>query len=160
MSDTPHGADNAASLNPSMAETRAALEEIDAILSRIHPPTLAEGFCVTSRTDQGATQVALVGELDGSVTGTLDHVMAALVANGSETRSIVIDLAELRFLDSAGLRALLRSMRLAQSAGCTVELIHPAPAVRRLVTLAERTRPGEQVHGDLNQTDSGFTLVI
>ena len=54
----------------------------------------------------GATVVALCGELDVASSQELSDELAELIENG--TTDLVIDLAQLAFIDSTGLSAILR----------------------------------------------------
>jgi stage II sporulation protein AA (anti-sigma F factor antagonist) len=67
------------------------------------------------RNGEGSVTVWLSGELD--MVGCEDFEAAVRTLNGSGLREITIDLAELTFIDSSGIRALLESKRLAEENG-------------------------------------------
>ncbi len=50
-------------------------------------------------------------------------------------RRIVLDFTELTHMDSSGLGTIVRLYVSAKSAGCRLELIHPAPRIRQLLGL-------------------------
>jgi anti-anti-sigma factor len=85
---------------------------------------------VRSEAEPGRAGLRLIGELDS-------HTMPLLEGELSRTREpsppSVIDLSELRFLDLAGLRALLRAVD--DAAGST-RLVGATGTVRRLLDLA------------------------
>ena len=55
--------------------------------------------------------------------------------------AVVLDATSLEFLDSSGLRVLLRGARLAAAGGTAFRLVAPHPAVRRVLELAGAFRP-------------------
>jgi anti-sigma B factor antagonist len=76
--------------------------------------------------------IALVGELDIASAPELQSQLAALVADGGR---LTIDLGELAFIDSTGLRVMLVTQRTAADTGCDVVFRRPQPAVRRLLNV-------------------------
>ncbi len=94
------------------------------------------------RTDTESVLVVR-GDLDVAVgVEFVDAVDKALAADGSATQ-IVIDLGEVEFIDSSGLRSLLQ---LRQTHGERVQVGAISPAVLRLLELTgtlEHFRPGE-----------------
>jgi anti-sigma B factor antagonist len=74
---------------------------------------LHESCCGTTRT------VVAAGELDLSVAAGFDTAVTSALDSGAET--VVVDLGDLAFIDSAGVHALLRAHR--RAARGTVRLI-------------------------------------
>jgi anti-sigma B factor antagonist len=77
---------------------------------------------------------ALSGELD---LGTADIVwpgLARLLATAAE--AVVLDGTALEFMDSSGLRVLLRGAKLAESEGTAFRVVAPHPVVQRVLDLA------------------------
>ena len=70
--------------------------------------------------------LALSGELDSSNASSLDGAIAPIIARHPER--VIFDLANLRFMDSAGIAVLV-----ATAAHTTVELINPSPIIRRVI---------------------------
>jgi anti-sigma B factor antagonist len=68
----------------------------------------APEFSVSRRRAAGAVVVAPVGEID---LATVDELAQALAAAREEGQSIVLDLREVSFMDSAGLRLVLEASR-------------------------------------------------
>jgi anti-sigma B factor antagonist len=87
-------------------------------------------------------RLSVSGELDLATTPQLEQQARALLADGA--RSIVIDLADLSFIDSTGLRLLLVLSQQAADEGW-----------RLLIT-----RPSEQVQTILKITGTGAELPI
>lgn len=87
-------------------------------------------------------RLSVGGELDLATTPKLEQQARALLADGA--RSIVIDLADLTFIDSTGLRLLLLLRQQAADDGW-----------RMLIT-----RPSEQVQTILKITGTGTELPV
>jgi len=76
--------------------------------------------------------VALAGELDiADATRLRDQ----LVSGAHST--VTVDLADLSFIDAAGLSALVSARRVLTDAGHTLRLRHPRPQVRRVFALVD-----------------------
>ena len=90
-------------------------------------------FRVEAHTD-GRTQVlAIGGELDLAAASTLEAELNDALAGGFDL--IVVDLAQLDFIDSTGLSVLVRGHQQAQEAGLELGLINPGAQVERLLSL-------------------------
>jgi anti-sigma B factor antagonist len=77
--------------------------------------------------------VTLVGELDLAQVRRFDALVAAAFVRADRCR---IDLSELLFIDSSGIRALLRARRRASESGATLEIANAGPAIGRLLAAA------------------------
>jgi anti-sigma B factor antagonist len=75
-------------------------------------------------------RVVLAGELDLASVPRFESLLAAAFEIADHC---VIDLRELAFVDSSGLRALLRARRRASESGATLEIVHPTPTVARVL---------------------------
>jgi anti-sigma B factor antagonist len=93
------------------------------------------GFTVVARHDGDALEVALAGELDMAAAFRLEPELDRLLAPG-EVRRLVLDLAELTFIDSAGLGALLAIHDRAQELDIEFLLANPSDPVRRILDLS------------------------
>lgn len=84
--------------------------------------------------DESTVTVALHGEVDVL---TVDQVRVALTeALADRPRDIVVDLAELTFIDSTGLGALIFGFQRARDAGVRFRLAHPSRTVRQILVLS------------------------
>lgn len=79
---------------------------------------------------EGVAHVALVGELDLASVPRFEAVVAAAFVRADRC---VIDFGALEFVDSSGIRALLRARRRAAESGGTIEFAHATPAVTRVL---------------------------
>jgi anti-sigma B factor antagonist len=90
------------------------------------PPALQ----IETHLDQsGAQVVVLSGELDSSSAGSLQERMATIAPQRAQR--LIFDLANLRFMDSAGIAVLLA----AAETGMSVSLRSPSPIIRRVLEI-------------------------
>jgi anti-sigma B factor antagonist len=91
----------------------------------------SNGPFAVEREDQGEVAVAILhGELDIASADQLQRVLDAFVA---ERRSGLVDMADLRFIDSSGLSVLIRTWKALEAQGQTLAMIAPVAAVRRVL---------------------------
>jgi anti-sigma B factor antagonist len=106
--------------------------------------------------DQAGDGLRLIGELDIAATDALlEEVDTFATRDGS--RDLRIDLAELTFIDSSGIRALLKA---AQRIGGNVVLLSPSPTVARILDIVRAdSLPGLDIRaeGDDSPNDASTT---
>ena len=96
---------------------------------------VAVGLSISTRHDAtGGVCVSVVGEVDLATAGQLDQDIQAVVDMDEQNR-IVIDLAELTFLDSSGIASLLKGRRLADAAGKQYWIVGATGIVRQVLDL-------------------------
>jgi anti-anti-sigma factor len=83
--------------------------------------------------DGASVRVVVQGELAGPSAYTLDKELRKVEA--TRPRSLLLDLAALTFIDSAGLARLLAAHRRAQREGRRFVVVEGTGAVRRLIAL-------------------------
>jgi len=84
--------------------------------------------------DADMVTVALHGEVDVM---TVDQVRVALIdAIAGHPRAIVVDLADLSFIDSTGLGALIFGFQRARDAGIAFRLSRPSRGVHQVLVLS------------------------
>jgi anti-sigma B factor antagonist len=88
-------------------------------------------FEVTTSTENGVVTVAVDGELDIATAPMLDATLAD-VERGT-TRTLLLDLDRVRFMDSTGLRSLLSALRRAEADGRRLRLANLPPDVERVL---------------------------
>jgi anti-sigma B factor antagonist len=91
-------------------------------------------FEITSRPLRGAPCLALSGELDIAEVPRLDHELESAVAE--TVGAFAIDLSALEFLDSSGIRSLLRARALLGRDDRALVLVCPPGPARRPLELA------------------------
>jgi anti-anti-sigma factor len=104
-------------------------------------PPLPEPFRCDVVAEPGGARVALVGELDLATGQILERTLEEIVDTG--TGRVIVDLRGLAFMDSSGLRLLLRWDGRAREQGAELLLIAGPPAVQRVF---ETTRLLERLH--------------
>jgi anti-sigma B factor antagonist len=77
--------------------------------------------------------LALVGELDLACVPRFEALVASAFVMTDRCR---VDLQELAFIDSSGIRALLRARRRAIEGGAWLEIVNATPAVSRVLAEA------------------------
>ncbi|MGK5738738.1 STAS domain-containing protein [Micromonospora sp. URMC 103] len=86
--------------------------------------------------DTGVGEVVLcpVGEVDMATADVL-HAALTNVLRRPEIRAVVVDLAEVRFLDSSGIRVLVSAATTARRDGVTLRVVDPQPVVARVLRI-------------------------
>ena len=94
-----------------------------------------QGFgLIIEELEPGMVRIALRGELDLAHAYTFDEELRRV--EEARPACIVLDLRELRFLDSCGLARLLAARRRARRMGHRLVLVRGSKAVQRLFALA------------------------
>jgi anti-anti-sigma factor len=88
----------------------------------------------TTLTSAGDALIALTGELDLSATPRLEEEIARL-AEESGIRRVVLDLRELEFMDSTGLRMVALAERKLREADRKLALVRGREAVQRVFAI-------------------------
>jgi anti-anti-sigma factor len=87
-------------------------------------------------TDEQVVRVRVVGELDLATAPQFAGQLRTLIESGDE---ISLDLSRVRFIDLAGLRAVLDARTLARTNGKRLRIIAPSAACTRLFELTATT---------------------
>lgn len=94
------------------------------------PAFRPSGFAFSVRSERpGVKRVLLSGELDIATAPQLNDVLAA-AARGSA--AVILDLTELKFMDSTGLHAILSAHMRLEEANCQLALIPGCHQVQRI----------------------------
>ena len=78
----------------------------------------------------GVVKVILDGRLDISGAGTIDLQFSAIAASH---RGVLVDMSDVSFLASMGIRTLLLAAKAVQRRGGAFILLHPSPEVSRVL---------------------------
>jgi anti-sigma B factor antagonist len=93
----------------------------------------------TTTSEGGRRIVRVAGELDLATAAQMAEILESAIES-SGTTEIILDLADLRFLDASGIRVLVAAQQLAQTLCRTLRARNPhgeVEAILRLVQLAE-----------------------
>ncbi len=93
---------------------------------------------VSSREDRGVMVLALQGDLDATTSADLAQSMDQLLQDGR--RRFVLDLEQVKFVDSAGLSMLVRCLKRARGEGGELSLAGLQGAVKRTFELTRLDR--------------------
>jgi anti-anti-sigma factor len=105
---------------------------------------------IETRSDaEGVIRVVLVGEFDLAGIDQFESVIASIEAQAASV--IVVDLTELRFMDSSGLRALVLADRRARKANRRLAIVPGPTPVRRVFEIT-------QLDEELDLIDSASAL--
>lgn len=85
----------------------------------------------------GGTLLVLEGEVDPHTTEQLDEAVDAALADAGG--DLVLELSGVTFIDSAGLRSLIRAQRQVDEAGGSLVLRAPRPSTRRVLEITGLT---------------------
>jgi anti-sigma B factor antagonist len=88
---------------------------------------------LTTEVQDGVATIHVAGEVDVSNAADLRDVSLRALRDGAS--SLVVDCAELTFIDSTGLSAILSAYREAQVQWGTVTIRHPTPIVLRVIEM-------------------------
>jgi anti-anti-sigma factor len=90
----------------------------------------------TSTPDDGIAEIAAAGELD-LATSELLREAVDVCCDREGVGVVIVDLSDLTFIDSTGLRALWHARERAQSIGAELILRSPSPAVQHLLKITK-----------------------
>src|SRR6516164_2736370 len=96
-------------------------------------PAVDGEFSVEERHEGSAWVLAATGELDLRTSPELEQRLDRVWASGAEL--VILDLREIEFMDSTGLRILLGAHKRAQETGRRFALVRGADQVERVLTL-------------------------
>ena len=82
----------------------------------------------------GTATVSLHGDVDVMTVGQVRVALAEAIA--TQPQVIVVDMADLSFIDSTGLGALIFGFQRARDAGITFRLARPSRGVRQVLVLS------------------------
>ena len=100
--------------------------------------------------DTGAVTVKLTGSLDTATAPELERQLAPVVAG--VVKDIVFDLAQLKFISSAGLRVFSATRKTLRERGGQASFIHMQPQIQEVFEIMQ-SLPGVAVFKDVAELD-------
>jgi anti-sigma B factor antagonist len=84
-------------------------------------------------------ETGVIVRLSGEVDLSDEEQLVAMVADalGGRPPTVVVDLSGVRFMDCAGIRALLRVQRAARERDCALTVRDPQPTVERILRIVQ-----------------------
>jgi anti-anti-sigma factor len=89
-------------------------------------------LAIEHRSEDGQAVVDVGGELDVHTCGTLEEAVQQAITDGGD---VIVDLADVTFVDSSGLRTLIGLHRSAEERGGRLVLREPSRPLLRLLDL-------------------------
>lgn len=108
---------------------------VTTVVSRTLTHHVTQFSCITDARE-GRLELSLYGELDLACSDLLEAVSDD--EDGDDLREVVVDIAALEFIDTAGVRALADVQSRNLIRGRSVEMVNATRLVRRVVTLYGR----------------------
>jgi anti-anti-sigma factor len=96
----------------------------------VNPSNASSQFALQDLVSDRHHRLILAGELDITATATLEACLHEVCAH--DTASLTIDLSQLTFMDSNGVRITLLARQLCQQHGCHFQLIAGPPQIQLL----------------------------
>ena len=106
---------------------------------RIDPPT------------PHSQRVSLAGRLDTSSYAELDRQLAPVLA--STTPSLVLDLADLEYISSAGIRSIFRARKALSARGGKVVVVNPQPQIQKVFDVVKAV-PMSEIFTSIEEADA------
>ncbi|HUR17770.1 MAG TPA: STAS domain-containing protein [Acidimicrobiales bacterium] len=99
-------------------------------------------FALTFARDDGAVVVGVAGDLDCATAATLEERLGDLLTDQGNL-TVVLDLADMTFIDSSGLSVLMTAYRHLRKRGGVLSLRRPSPSTRKVfeITGLDRVLP-------------------
>ncbi|HEY0835207.1 MAG TPA: STAS domain-containing protein [Azospirillum sp.] len=89
---------------------------------------------ISEETRNGILVLKPAGRVDSGTAGAFEARLVQAVSNGAA--SVVVDMAQLAYISSAGLRALLVAAKRARPAGSRIVLAAMSPAIREVFDMS------------------------
>ena len=106
----------------------------------------------TAARGDGQVQIELRGELDLSTVGKVEEELRRV--EGDSPKVVVLDLSGLSFLDSSGLRCLVRADERAKESGMRFVLVRGPAAVQKVFEIT-RLEERLEIVDDASELDGG-----
>lgn len=96
-------------------------------------------------------RVYLAGRLDTSSYAELDHQLGPLLA--ANLPSLVLDLADLDYISSAGIRSIFRARKALSAHGGKVVVVNPQPQIQKVFDLVKAV-PMNEIFSSVAEADA------
>jgi anti-anti-sigma factor len=103
-------------------------------VSVAEPPTAGAPGCTVSRGDDAAPTLIVSGDVDWATAPLIEHHLAQLMAHPVE--ELRVDLSNVRFIDSTGLRSLILADHRLQALGGRLRVVSASITARRIIELS------------------------
>lgn len=104
----------------------------------------------------GKQRVALGGRLDSNTHAELDQKLAPLLA--SQIRSLVLDLENLVYISSAGVRSLFKARKALSARGGQVLVVNPQPQIQKVFDVVKAV-PMNEIFSSAAEVDAYLDMM-
>ena len=118
---------------------------------RVGIPDMALDITIAEHGSEGR-RVVLTGRLDTETAPLLDACLAQLLASPRVT-ALVLDLARLEYISSAGIRAVVKARKTLEARGGRVTMAHLQPAVQKVFDIV-RALPAADIFRSTEELDA------
>jgi len=102
--------------------------------------------------EAGAVTVKLTGSLDTATAPELEKQLAPVLAPQGGVKDVVFDLAQLKFISSAGLRVFSTTRKTLKERGGQASFVHMQPQIQEVFEIM-KSLPGVAVFKDVAEMD-------
>ncbi|MBT9588237.1 STAS domain-containing protein [bacterium] len=102
------------------------------------------------KSDSGKCKIELKGRLDTNTAEQLDEKLESIDASQFPVQ--ILDLQELEYISSAGLRSLFRAKKAVNSSGGQFLVVHPQPQVQKVFDVV-KALPSEGIFASQQELD-------
>ena len=99
----------------------------------------------------GNQRVSLAGRLDTHTYGDLDQQLAPVLA--SSIQSLVLDLAGLEYISSAGVRSIFKARKALAARGGKVVVVNPKPQIQKVFDVVKAV-PLDEIFSSVQEADA------
>ena len=99
----------------------------------------------------GSQRVSLAGRLDTHTYGDLDQQLAPVL--GSSIQSLILDLAGLDYISSAGVRSIFKARKALAARGGKVVVVNPKPQIQKVFDVVKAV-PLDEIFSSVQEADA------
>jgi anti-anti-sigma factor len=99
----------------------------------------------------GSQRVSLAGRLDTHTYGELDQQLAPVL--GSQIQSLILDLAGLDYISSAGVRSIFKARKALAARGGKVVVVNPKPQIQKVFDVVKAV-PLDEIFSSVQEADA------
>jgi anti-anti-sigma factor len=99
----------------------------------------------------GSQRVSLAGRLDTHTYGELDQQLSPVL--GSKIQSLILDLAGLDYISSAGVRSIFKARKALAARGGKVVVVNPKPQIQKVFDVVKAV-PLDEIFSSVQEADA------
>jgi anti-anti-sigma factor len=99
----------------------------------------------------GSQRISLAGRLDTHTYGELDLQLSPVL--GSQIQSLILDLAGLDYISSAGVRSIFKARKALAARGGKVVVVNPKPQIQKVFDVVKAV-PMDEIFSSVQEADA------